>query len=189
MKTLEVPVCRIVRHLMPPAPHDDPVKRKLVRSMHPDAVQSWAKLYDERKRYPIGVQAYEDLCARESHHLFWAIEPAGKRRVLGMMFCTPIRLFGSRIGVIHDFIVAREHQRHGIAEVLLEAVVAWTREEAHDNCTLPIHTLQTCISGRLRSATNFVQKHGFRRITNDDDAYYELDILPDTASRLTPAPR
>lgn len=189
MKTLEVPVCRIVRHLIPPPPHDDLMKRKLVRSMHPEAVQSWAKLYDERKLYPIGPQAYEDLCSRESHHLFWAIEPNNKRRVLGMMFCTPLHLLGNRFGVIHDFIVAREHQRQGVAEVLLDAVIAWTREEAHANNTRPIHTLQTCISRRLGSATNFVQKHGFHRITEDDDAYYELDILPDAALRLTPVPR
>lgn len=189
MKTQTIPVCRIVRHLMPPAPHDEPVKRKLVRSMHPDAAQSWARLDDERKIYPIGPQAYERLCSRESHHLFWAVEPVGRYRVLGMMYCTPIHLLGARIGIIHDFIVAREHQRQGIAEVLLEAVIAWTREEAHANGTLPIHTLQTCISRRLGSATNFVRKHGFRRITEDDDAYYELDILPDDAHRLVPLPR
>lgn len=188
MKTLEVPVCRIVRHLMPPAPHDDAVKRKLVRRMHPDAVQSWAKLYDEQRLYPIGPQAYEDLCSRESHQLFWAIEPSGKRRVLGMMFCTPICLLGNRFGVIHDFIVRRDFQRQGIAEVLLESVIAWTREEAHARGTLPIHTLQTCVSLQLTAATSFVVKHGFRRITQDDDAYYELDILPDATKRLLPVP-
>lgn len=186
MKTLEVPVCRIIRHLMPPAPHDDTMKRKLVRTMHPEAVQSWAKLYDERSLYPIGPQPYEDQCARESHHLFWAIEPNNKRRVLGMMMCTPLRLFGNRFGVIHDFIVAREFQRRGIAEVLLESVIAWTREEAHANNTLPIHTLQTCVSVELTAATSFVRKHGFRRITEDDAPYYELDILPDTTKRLVP---
>jgi GNAT superfamily N-acetyltransferase len=189
METKEVPVCRIVRHLFPPAPHDDSVKRKLVRSMHPEAVQSWARLYDELKLYPIGPQAYEELSSFGSRHVFWAIEPSEKMRVLGMMSCTPIQLLGSRIGVIHDFIVARKHQRQGIAEVLLEAVIAWTREAARANDALPIHTLQTCVSERLRSATNFVQKHRFRRITEDEDAYYELDILPDTASRLTPVPR
>lgn len=190
MNTLEVPVCRIARHLMPPAPHDDSVRRKLVRAMHPDAVQSWAELYNQRRLYPIGPQAYEDACARESHQLFWAIEPNGKQRILGMMFCTPLHLLGHRFGVIHDFIVAREHQRHGIAEVLLESVIAWTREEAHTNGTLPIHTLQTCISVRLRPATNFVRKHGFRRITeDDDDVYYELDIQPDGTKRLVLAPR
>lgn len=188
MKTLEVPVCRIVRHHMPPAPHDDVLRRKLVRTMHPDAVQSWARLYDERRLYPIGPQAYEDMCARESHQLFWAVEPSNKRRILGMMFCTPLHFLGNRFGVIHDFIVARAYQRRGVAEVLLESVIAWTREEAHANGTLPIHTLQTCISVQLTAATDFVRKHGFRRITEDDDAYYELDILPDAAKRLMPVP-
>ncbi len=189
METREVPVCRIVRHLMPPAPHDDSVKRKLVRSMHPDAVQSWAGLYDEMKMYPIGTQPYEELCNRESHHLFWAIEPSDKRRIYGMMFCTPIRLMSVRIGVIHDFIVARKFQQQGIAEVLLESVIAWTREEAHANGTLPMHMLQTCVSQRLGAATRFVKKHGFRPITQDEDVYYELDILPDGSNRFVPAPR
>ncbi|MFZ1627257.1 MAG: GNAT family N-acetyltransferase [Candidatus Moraniibacteriota bacterium] len=189
VNTKELPACRIVRHLFPPAPHDEPVKRRLVRSMHPEAAQSWARLYDEWGLYPIGPQPYENLCTSESRHLFWAIEPNGKGRVLGMMFCTPIRLFDVRIGVIHDFIVAHQHQRHGIAGILLEATIAWTREEAYANGVPAIGLLQTAASRRLKSATSFLRKHGFRLLTQDDDPYYGLDITPRDSERLKRASR
>ena len=177
------------RHMLPPPPYKEGVQSKLVRRMHPKAARGWAQLYDEIARSPAGRPPYEELCVKESRHIFWAIDCIAHENILGMMVCTPIRILGLRIGVIHDIIVAQQYRHRGIATEILDGIIAWTRQEAHANGTPGIEMLQTAAPLQLVPVTSFLGKHGFRRTTGGVVPYYELDIAPNDAYRLAPAPR
>jgi GNAT superfamily N-acetyltransferase len=171
-------LCRVIRLHFPPEPHRETTWKRLVRKMHPEAINSMRQLEAELKLHSFGPRPFENLCAGESHHVFWAFEHSFKKRALGMMCCTPIQTFGHRFGVIHDAIVLSQHQQRGIATELLETIIAWTREEAYAKGVTPITALQTSVARELTSATQFFMRRGFRRITEDDCPYYERDIRP-----------
>ncbi len=171
-------LCRIIRLHFPPKPHRATKWNRFVHEMHPNAIKSMHQLEKELRLHSFGPRPYAELCAGESHHVFWAFEHGLENKVLGMMCCTPLEAFGNRFGVIHDAIVLCQHQQRGIATELLEAIIAWTREEAYSKGVTPITTLQTCVARELTAATHFLMRRGFRRTTEDDCPYYERDIRP-----------